>query len=518
MSRWLAALLLVLAGAAHAATLNRGNGGEPASLDPHFISGTWEANIVGDLMTGLTTLDATARPIPGMADRWTVSPDGKTWTFHLRKAVWSDGVPVTAEDFAFAFRRLLDPKTAARNGANLWVIQNAKAISAGRLPPSALGVAAPKPDTLILHLAHPAAYLPELLTHESAFPLPRHVVAKNGAGWARPGVYVGNGAYLLKEWVPGDHITLIRNPKFYDARTVRIDTVKYYPTTDTAAAVKRYRAGELDTQNPLPTQDLAWLRTHLPGEVKLTSSLAIAYIAINQNDPALKDRRVRRALNLIYNREALVDKVLKLGEKPAYSIVPPGTANYPGGGVMDFRDKPFPARLAEAQHLMQEAGYGPFNRLRLAYATYASPDARRLAAIFQAMVKPIYVDISVEISDLPTVMQNLRQHRFQLSGASWLADFNDASNFLDILRGGSDHNYAGYRNAKFDAAMDAAENEPDVKKRAALLLQAERLALADYPWIPVRFLVQSDLVKPVVKGWQPNPRDIHPSRWMWLAR
>ena len=519
---------LALSGAI-AATLNRGNGGEPGSLDPQFISGTWEANIVGDLLTGLTTLDAAAKPIPGMAESWTVSPDGKTWSFHLRQALWSDGVPVTADDFAFAFRRLLDPRTGARNAGNLWVIRNARAISAGKLPPSALGVETPKPDTLILQLEHPAAYLPELLTDESAYPLPRHVVEKKGAGWARPGAYVGNGAYNLQDWVPGDHITLVKNPRFYDAAHVRIDRVNYFPTTDSAAALKRYRAGELDLQTPVPIQEIDWLRANLGGELKITPSLALSYVAINMDDPALKDVRVRRALNLVYNREIVVQKVLKLGETPAYGIVPPGIANYPGsvresgsdkrqGGTMDFLKLPFPARLAEAQRLMQDAGYGPFNRLRLEYGTTSNPDSRRLAAIFQAMCRPIYIDLDIKIADLPTVMQNLRQHRFQLGGSSWLADFNDASNFLEILRSGGDHNYAGYANAKFDAALDTAQNEPDPAKRGAMLLSAEKIALSDYPWIPVRFLSQSDLVKPYVKGWVQNVRDFQRSRWLWIEK
>jgi oligopeptide transport system substrate-binding protein len=519
MKDWLPALLLVaLVGAAHAGTmLNRGNGGEPESLDPQFASGTLEANIVGDLMTGLTTLDAAAKPIPGAADHWDISKDGLTWTFRLRDENWSDGVKLTAGDFVFAWRRLLDPKTAARSSATLCVVKNARDISVGKLPPTALGVAAPDARTLVVTLEHPAPYLPELLTNESALALPEHVLAAKGASWARPGSYVGNGAYLLKDWVPGDHITLIRNPRFYDAVHVRIDSVVYYPAADSAAALKRYRAGELDMINPVPVQQIDWLRANFKSELKVTSSLALSYIAINLDDPALKDARVRRALNLAYNREAVTQKVVKLGEAPAYSIVPPGIANY-HGTAMDFRSLPYPARVAQAQVLMQAAGYGPGHPLRLTYSAFSNPDSRRLAALFQALCRPLYIDIDIQITDLPVLMRNLRQHQFQLSSASWFADYNDASNFLDQLRSGAAGNYADYRNAKFDAAMDQAQNEPDANKRGALLAAAENIARADYPWIPTRFAVQTDLVKPYVKGWVANVRDYQRSRWLWLQK
>jgi len=509
-------LLLLMAIPAWAQTLNRGNGAEPDSLDPHFAGSLAEENILNDLMVGLTTLDAAARPIPGVADRWTVSADGKIWTFHLRQALWSDGSPVTASDFVFAFRRLLDPRTASRTAYNLWILQNGRAVSSGQLPPDQLGVEAPKPDTLILRLEHPAPYLPELLTHPSALPLPR--AAAKGAAWARPGAYVSNGPYTLKEWLPNDHITLVKNPRFYDAAQVKIASVNYFPTGDADAALRRFRAGELDMQSPVPAGQTAWLKANMPDTLHVTPSLAVAYIAINLSDPVLKDVRVRQALNLAYNREAITDKVLKQGETPAYNYVPPGTANYPGAPAMDFRKEAFPVRLAEAQKLMQAAGYGPFQRLHLTYETSTNPDYRRVAAILQAMLKPIYIDLTIQTVELQIHLRNLRLHQFDLASANWYADFNDASNFLDLLRSGSGNNYAGYRNPRFDAAMDAAQAEADPARRGRELAGAEAIALADYPWVVTRFPVQSDVVAAKVKGWTANIRDFQGTRWLWLAK
>lgn len=512
MTRLLLLLALLWAAPVMAATLNRGNGGEPDSLDPAFAGTQWEDNIVGDLMVGLTTLDAAAKPVPGMADHWDVSRDGLTWTFHLRAARWSDGKPVTADDFVFAFRRLLDPATGSRYAANLWVLRNGAAISAGKAPSASLGVSAPRPDTLVLMLAHPAPYLPELLAHITASPVPAHLVAQEGKGWARPGHYVGNGPYLLKEWLPNDHITLVRNPRFFDAAHVAFDTVIYYPTTDSAAALKRFRAHELDLQSPVAMTDIAWVRANLPGVLKVTPSLAISYVAINLE--RLKDARIRRALNLAIDREAITQKVLKLGEPAAYGIVPPGTANYPGKVAFDFRGRPQAARLAEAQGLMRQAGYGPGNRLTLSYATTTSPDNRRLAAVLQAMLSQVYVRLTIRAADVPNHFRSLRAHDYDLGLANWYADINDASNFLDLLRGGVGNNYAGYRNPAFDRLMDRAAAEPDAARRGALLAQAERTALADYPWIPLRFPAQTDLVAPGLKGWIANPRDLHRSRWL----
>ncbi|HWY65186.1 MAG TPA: ABC transporter substrate-binding protein, partial [Rhizomicrobium sp.] len=244
MKKLLLALLVLAGVAAQAETvLNRGNGAEPDSLDPAFAGTSMETNILGDMMVGLTTLDPAARPIPGIAEHWETSADGLSWTFHLRKARWSDGKPVTAENFVFAWRRLVDPKTAARNADLLWVVQNARAITAGSKPVTALGVTAPNPSLLKVQLQYPAPYLPELLTLPAALPLPLNPSFK-------PGAAVSDGPYLLKAWQPNDHVTLARNPAFYDAAAVKIDTVNYFPTADSQAALKRLRAGELDMQTP----------------------------------------------------------------------------------------------------------------------------------------------------------------------------------------------------------------------------------------------------------------------------
>jgi oligopeptide transport system substrate-binding protein len=509
MKRLVLALMLLAMPAQAETVLNRGNGAEPDSLDPAQVGSVMETNILGDLMVGLTTLDAGARPIPGIATHWETSADGLTWTFHLRQARWSDGKPVTAQNFVFAWRRLLEPKTAARGAQLLWIIRNARAITAGQKPAAMLGATAISPNILKVTLEHPAPYLPELLALPAALPLPP-------APSFKPGAYISNGPYLLKAWQPNDHITLARNPAFYDARTVKIDTVNYFPTVDSQAALRRLRAGELDMQTPLPTTELSWLKTNMPRAPHIMPSLALAYLPMNLRDPALADIRVRRALALVYDREAVAEKVMKRGETPAYAYVPPGIGDYRNGPQLDFKSMPYPARLAQAKRLMQDSGFGPFNKLTLTYLTPGNPDNKRLAAVFQAMARQIYVDVRITTADYALVLRAMRQGQYQLGYTNWLADFSDASNFLDPLRSGSPRNYAGYSNPKFDAAMAAAEAEPDPARRTRLLQQAERIALADLPWLPIRFLSQSEAVGPRVGGYVPNARDFNASRWLWI--
>jgi oligopeptide transport system substrate-binding protein len=522
--RFLSVLLLILVAAAcspappQGVVLNRGNGSEPKSLDPDYIDSSAEGNIEGDLFAGLTTEDAAGRPIPGAAADWTVSPDGLTWTFRLRRETWSDGVEVTAGDFVFAWRRLLDPATASPYAYMLWVVKNAKAVSAGKLPPSALGVRAVDGATLEVTLSHPAPYLPALLDHHTAYPLPQHTIAKYGSAWARPEHFTGNGAYVVKEWVPDDHITLVKNRRFYDAKHVRIDVVNYYPTVNSSAALNRIRAGELDTQSPLPAQEIGWLRAHMPKALQIAPYLGIAYVSINVKKEPFDDRHVREALSLAYDREALAGKILKLGERPAYSIVPPGIADYPDGAKLSFEALPHAARVAKARALMREAGYGPAHPLKASYATTTDPDNLRIAAAVQAMMRAIDVEITIAASDLPAHLQKMRSHDFELAGSSWIADYEDATNFLELLRSDSGKNYGSYANPRYDALLSEAEGEPDATRRGALLVRAEQVALDDYAWIPVRYMVTRDLVQPYVKGWIPNRLDVNRTRWLSIDR
>ncbi len=493
-----------------------GNAAEPFTLDPGLVDSTWEDFIVGDLMMGLTTDDAMARPIPGMAESWQTSTDGLTWTFRLRDAQWSDGVPVTADDFLFAWRRILDPKTAASYAYFPYIIKNAQAINAGHMPGSALGAFALTPRTLEVHLEHPAPYLLEMLTHTSMMPLPRHVVQAKGKEWTQPGNYVGNGAFLLTEWIPNDHITAAKNPRFFDAANVKLERVIYYPTDDYSAALRRLRAGELDAQDRLENNEFGWIKRNMPELLDPVPQLILDMVAVNLTKKPYDDIRVRTALNLAINREAITGKIIPVGYVPAYNIVPPGTANFPGGNAFDFKQMPPSARTAKAQGLMREAGFGPDNRLRANYMirSTAAGSYRAVAAALQQMFSLIYVDISIIPTDAQVFYKQIQEHDFDISQPGWQADFNDASNFLDLFRTGSGNNWGNYSNPAFDKMLDAAQNDPDVVSRGKKLAAAEAILLNDQVAMPLFFWVSGNLVRPYVKGWDANPMDKHRARWI----
>lgn len=493
----------------------RGNAAEPASLDPHHTQGIWESDIVGDLLIGLTTADAYGKAIPGAAESWDISADGLSWTFHLRDHVWSDGVPVTADDFVFAFRRILDPVTASSYAYFLYPVKNAEAVNGGRMPTEELGVEAPDDATFVVHLENPAPFLAEFMTHQSTSPVPRHAIERHGAAWTRPGNYVTNGPYVLSEWIPNDHVTAVKNPLFFDADNVAIDRVVYYPTSDYEAALQRFRAGEIDIQARLPFAQIDWIRQNMPETIDLQPTLTIEFVSINFARPGLDDVRVREALSLALDRETIVNQVRRLGTPPAYSMIPPGIANYPGGERLSFVDLPQAQRLERARMLMQQAGYGPDRRLGIGLAVRAaSADARPVPAAIQRMWSEIYVDAEIEQSDAAIFYDRMQEHDYDTGLAGWVADYNDPSNFFDLLRTGTSNNYGQFSNAEYDALLDQAMVEQDIEERGRIMARAERIALDAHAWIPMYFHVTDSMQRPYVIGWHNNINDVNRTRWM----
>jgi oligopeptide transport system substrate-binding protein len=497
-------------------TLYWGNAAEPESLDPSLAQGVQEDTIIGDLMVGLMTADAHARPIPGMAQSWTTSEDGLTWTFKLREALWSDGVPVTADDFVFSWRRILDPKTAAPYAYFLDVIKNAKPVNKGKMPLTALGVQALDPRTLEITVEHPVPYLLEMLMHMTMVPEPRHVVEAKGKNWTKPGTYVSNGAYTLTEWVPNDHITSIKNPNFYDATNVTLERVIYYPTDDYGAALQRLRAGQLDVQDRLPGEQIDWIKRHMPEMIDPVPQLIIDFITVNHSRKPFDDIRVRTALNLAVNREAVTQKVTHVGYVPAYNLVPPNIANYPGGNSFAFRSLSYGQRISQAQNLMRQAGFGPDKRVEATYMIRATTAGtyRAVAAALQQMFALVYVDVSITPNDMAIFYDSIQSHDFDIAQPGWSADFNDASNFLDIFRAGGGNNWGQYKNPVYDSMLDAAQQDADIISRGRKLAQAEALLLQDQALMPLFFWVSGNLVRPYVKGWIGNNLDQHRSRWI----
>ena len=493
-----------------------GNAAEPFTLDPTLSDSSWENYIIGDLMMGLTTEDAMARPVSGMAERWEASPDGLTWTFHLRETHWSDGVPFTADDFLFAWRRLLDPKLAASYAYFPYIIKNAQKINSGHLPGTALGVTTQDPRTLVVALEQPAPYLLEMLMHSSMMPVPRHVVEKHGRDWAKPGTYVCNGAFMPTEWIPNDHVAAVKNPRFFDAANVKLEKIIWYPVDDYSAGLKRLRAGELDATDRLENNEFGWIKKHMPELIDPVPQLIIDMIQVNLTKKPFDDIRVRRAINLAINREAITGKIVPVGYLPAYNLVPPNTANFPGGNEFYFKSLPYPQRYAQAQALMRAAGFGPDNRLKATYLmrSTAAGYQRSVSAALQQMFALIYLDISIIPTDAQVFYKQIQEHDFEIAVPGWQADFDDASNFLDLFRTGGGNNWGAYANPAFDRALDAASEETSLEARGQKLAAAEAILLKDQAFMPLFFWVNGNLVRPYVKGFKANAMDAHRSRWI----
>ncbi len=500
--------------------LHRGNTAEPLSLDPHKAAGTWENNIIGDMFIGLFTENASAEPVPGMAESWTVSEDGLVWTFMLREATWSDGVPVTADDFVYAFRRIMTPATLSQYASLLYPIQNAEAVNTGVAPAETLGVRAIDPSTLEVRLEHPAPYLPGLLTHYTALPVPKHVVEEQGDAWIQPVNIEVNGPYKLAEWRTNDFVRLEKNPDFYAAEDVCIDTVYFYPTNDTNSAERRVRNGELDLNTDFPGQRLDFFKREIPDYVRVSPFLTTDYLTFNTTRAPFNDSRVRRALAMAVDREFIVNDVLKAGQIPAQSLVPPGIANYDGGAETPWTGMSLDERRAEARRLLIEAGYGPDKPLRFEYTHRNTRDNPRVAPVLQSDWSEIASWVEVDIASIETQIHyaNLRARDYQVADAAWVADYNDPQNFLYLLETRSGPmNYSDWSNEEYDQMVDQSSFILDMDQRASMLRQAEQLMLDDVPISPMWHQVNKNLVNPKVTGWVDNVVDIHRTRYLCIG-
>lgn len=514
MWRALALVLVLCSASAQGETvLHRGNRYEPATLDPQKINTQYENTIVVDLFEGLLTPDARGHPTLGLADSWQVSADGRRYTFHLRPgAVWSNGAALDADAVVASFRRLMDPKTAARYAQLMYVLKNGRAVNTGAAPPETLGVTALDAATVQIDLEAATAYFPELLANSFAVIVPTAVAANDN--WTQPGNMVSNGPYILEDWNREDRIVLARNPRFHDAANVKLDKVIYYPVADANTALARFGSGEFDVNIEFPANQAHRLRAEMPAETRIDPALITYYLAFNGAKPKFADRNVRRALSLAIDREALTAKVLRRGEQPAFSFVPPPTANYTPAPV-DFAAWPVEQRLAEARKLLAVAGYGPDKPLRFALSYTTNQDLRRLGVVIAAMWKRVGVEVSLQNFEGKIHFANLRQGDYEAGLLAWVADVNDAGNFLYILQSSSTgSNYSRYHNPVFDSLMEKAAVTTDIAARAGVLREAEAIAMADQPIAPLYFAVNRNLVRTRVKGWLQNPTDVHPSRYL----
>jgi oligopeptide transport system substrate-binding protein len=500
--------------------LEYGNNSEAATLDPQKSNLIDDFAIIGDLIMGLTSDAPDASPVPGMATSWETSADGLVWTLHLRDAKWSDGVPVTADDFVYAYQRILDPHTASIYAYLVYILKNGQALNEGKIKPDQLGAKALDAHTLQLTLEHPAPYLLEIAKHQSFFPIPKHVIEKWGDDWVQPAHFVGNGPYKLVSWRLGDYIRVEKNPLFFEADKICVDRIDYYPTSDSVMAERRVARGELDVNTNFQSNRVGRLRQEMPQTVRAHVSLATSYMSFNTRDnAAFKDLRVRRALSEAVDRDFITNKLMRAGQIPAYAFVPPGTANYAQGPRTYWSRQSLAQRQADAKRLLAEAGYGPGRPLKFEIKSPNSPDSLLISQAVQADWATIGVQAKLVQNENQIAFAAYRDRDFDIGVMNWYADFNDATTFLGLMKSDTGaQNYGDYKNATYDSLLAAADREPDATKRAEILAEAEQVMLNDEAMIPLFFVVNRNLVSPKVTGWVDNVENFHRARWLCVKK
>ncbi|MDJ0936144.1 MAG: peptide ABC transporter substrate-binding protein [Kiloniellales bacterium] len=496
---------------------HRGNAADPETLDQHKTSTVYEAHILRDLYEGLVIYNSKAEVIPGVAESWSVSDDGRVYTFKLRgDAKWSNGDPVVAGDFVYSLRRIMMPETGAKYANILYPVKNAETINKGEAKPDTLGVKATDDRTLEITLEAPTPYFIELLTHQTGLPVHPATVEKHGSDFVRPENIVTNGAYVLAEFIPNAHVKSVKNPNFHSAAEVKIDTVFYYPTEDRGAALRRFQAGELHSNNDAPTEQYKFMRETLGDKFRVAPYLGTYYYAVKADKAPFDDVRVRQALSMAVDREFLAEEIWGGSMVAGYSFVPPGIGNYNDPAFAEYKDLSMLDREEQAAKLLAEAGFGPDKPLKVEIRYNTSENHKNTAVAIADMWKPLGVEVSMLNTDTKTHYAHLRDKGdYDVARAGWIGDYSDPQNFLFMVESDNDgFNYANYNNPEYDALMDQAAAETDLDKRANILKKAEEIFMRDLPFIPLMYYGSMSLVSDKLVGWEDNIQNVHPTRFM----
>lgn len=491
--------------------LRVGNGGEPAALDPQITTGVGEFRITSALLEGLVTDAPGGNGVaPGVAASWETSADKLVWTFHLRpEARWSNGDPVVAGDFLRSYRRMLTPAIAADYAYRLFDVVGAEDFNAGRLTDFAqTGFAAPDDHTLVLRLRHPVPFLLESLKHHAWFPLHLGSIARHGdpfsrgnSDWTRPGEFVGNGPFVLSAWLPGQKITVTRNPRYWDAANVKLDGIEFHAIDDTDAEERAFRTGRLDVTYSLPLARTDAYRRDQPGLLRIDPYYGTYFYRVNIAKPPLNDVRVRRALALAVDRASICEHLLRAGQEPALVFTPDSPGYHPRARLDGDPD--------EARRLLAEAGYPGgkgFPRIELLYNTLDSH--KQVAEAVQAMWKrELGVDLALRNEEWKVYLESVNGGDYQLARAGWIGDFPDPHTFLDLWATGGGNNRTGYSDPEYDRLLGSALSAPDEAARMEIYQRLDALLARDAPVIPLYFYKRVYLLSPKVRGWEPDVLD-----------
>jgi len=506
---------------AESQVLHRGNGEEPQTLDPHLSEGVPASTILRDLFEGLTTTEPDGRIVPGAAAHWDISRDGLVYTFYLDpEARWSNGEALTAQDFVWSWRRVVDPGTGASYGRMLAPVRNAEAIFAGELPPEELAVEALSERTFQVTLASPTPYFLGLLTHPTTYPVHRSALEAHGASHVRPGLLVSNGAYLLADWQVRARIELERNPHYRLVDEVIIERVSYYPFEDENTEFNRFRAGDLHWTYQVPNNQFGWLEENMSEALQVAPWFGTYFFSFNLQRPPFQDNlALRQALNLALDRDILTSRVTRFGEIPTYNLIPPGLPDYEPY-IPEYADWTQAEREAEARRLYAEAGYSESDPLTVELRYNSSENHRKISVAVAAMWKQVLgVRTRLINEEFRVFLQNRAQGRVtEVFRAGWIGDYQDAFTFLELFHSEHGRNDAGYANPRYDRLLEQIASERIPALRRNLMVEAERILLADQVILPAYIYVSKRLVDPRLRGWEQNVMDQHLTRHMYLLK
>ncbi|MEJ2763209.1 ABC transporter substrate-binding protein [Photobacterium sp. MCCC 1A19761] len=488
----------------------RGNGTEVESLDPQKVSGVPESNVIRDLLEGLVNQDGNGNLVGGVAKSWETK-DNKTWIFHLRpEAKWSNGDPVVAADFVYAWQRLADPKTGSPYASYLEMttMKNAVDIISGKKSTDSLGVEAVDAHTLKVSLEKPVPYFVAMTVHTSMKPVNQKVVEKFGDKWTSPENYVGNGAFVLDKWVVNERIVLTRNTKYWDNDKTVLNQVTYLPIENQVAEMNRFLAGEVDVTYEMPNEHFKRLVKEYPEDVKVTPYLCSYYYEFNTTKAPFDNEKVRKALSYAIDRDVIAKFIVGKGETPAYNFTPLAT-NGLEVETPEYAKLTQKERVAKAKALLEEAGYGPNNPLKFDLLYNTSENHKKVAVAIASMwKKQLGVTAVLENQEWKSYLDSKRQGNFEVSRAGWCGDYNEASTFLAIMRDGHSQNYPRYTSASYDSQLDKALTAASDADRAQAYKQAEALLAKDMPILPIYHYVNARLVNPNLGGYpEHNPED-----------
>ena len=489
-----------------------GNSTDPKSLDPHLVTGVIESNVIRALLEGLAADDAKdddAYP-PGAASSWEHNADFTEWTFHLRPdGKWSDGAPLTAHDFIFAYNRLLHPELAGPYAEMLYFIENAEQFNKGEITDfSQVGVSAPDDFTLKVSLKEPVPFLPDITRHYTWFPVPRHAVLKYGkmtdrfTEWSSAGNYVGNGPFVLKEWVLNDRIETARNPNYWNAANVKLNGVRFVPVENFYTETRGFLAGQLHTTYQLPQTLVEKIKQDTPRFLRQERYIATDFVRINTTRPHLDNPKVRMAMSLAIDRKLLCEHVL-IGNTPAGTLTP-SMGDYTPDDVVSFDPE-------RAKALLAEAGFPNGSNFPRYTILISSSGSRAAVESLQAMWRQnLGIIFDIRSMDFGSYISAQQRLDYDVALAAWTGDYLDPTTFLLMWTEGNGNNNTGWHSPEYEALLDQAAHQADPARRFEIFRQAERMLMEQQPIAPITYRGRNYLLRPEVKNWHPLLLDNHP--------